>query len=135
MRSLDALIRLAKFKVDELQKQLADIDEARGRLEQQVEDLERQVPEEQVAANASKEGFLAYGSYAQAVIQRKNNLRASMGDVEAQAAVLRAQLDEAFGELKKFEVMEERRRAGAKSKRARREQAELDEVASLRAAG
>jgi flagellar export protein FliJ len=135
MRSLDALIRLARFKVEELQKQMASLDEARGALQRQIDQLNASVPEEQVAASAAKDGFLAYGSYAQAVIQRRNNLRASVGEVEAQAGRLRAALTDAFVELKKFETMEERRRATERAERRTREQARLDDLANIRAAG
>ncbi|MCG8441506.1 MAG: hypothetical protein MI723_06825, partial [Caulobacterales bacterium] len=68
---------------------MSDLDEARAGLESQFERLQSSVPEEQVEATASREGFMAYGSYAQAVIQRKTNLRASIADVEAQADKLR----------------------------------------------
>lgn len=135
MRSLDGLIRLARFKVEELQKQMAGLDEARAGLERQVTQLEDSVPGEQVAASASKDGFVAYGSYARAVIQRKQNLRASIDEVDAQADSLRAELEEAFRELKKFELMEERRAAQEKAARDKRAQAQLDDLAQARAAG
>ncbi|MEC7533255.1 MAG: SurA N-terminal domain-containing protein, partial [Pseudomonadota bacterium] len=46
-----------------------------------IERLEASVPEEQAVAAESKEGFLAYGSYAQAVIKRKENIRLSLEEV------------------------------------------------------
>ena len=67
-RSHEPLIRLARFKVEELQKQMAELDRSRQALIDQIERLEASVPEEQAVAAESKEGFLAYGSYAQAVI-------------------------------------------------------------------
>ena len=136
MRNYEALIRLARFKVEELQKQMATIEQARGDLERQVEQLAASVPEEQVAANASKEGFVAYGSYAQAVINRKNNLRVSIDEVDGQAEKLRAELEAAFAELKKYEIMEDRRVEAARQSREKRAQAAIDEVAQRkRAAG
>ena len=110
-RSHEPLIKLAKFKVEELQKQMSALAAARADLDRQVADLAASVPEEQVAANASREGYLAYGSYAQAVIQRKENLRASIADVEERAGQLRSELSEALRELKKYELMESRRQA------------------------
>lgn len=135
MRNYEALIRLARFKVEELQKQMASLDLARGDLQRQVDQLAASVPEEQVAANASKEGFVAYGSYAQAVIVRKQNLRVSIEEVEAQAGKLRADLEAAFAELKKFEIMEDRRLAAVKAEHDKRVQAEIDEIAQRRRAG
>lgn len=134
MRNMDALVRLARFKVEGLQAQVSELDEARARLEGQIEKLEASVPGEQVAATANRDGFVAYGSYAQSVIQRKQNLRVSIDEVDAQAVRLREELEEAFRELKKYEVLEERRAADARAERAKREQAAMDEAAS-RAAG
>ncbi len=134
MRTFASLVKLARFKVEELQRQMAMLDDARAHLEGRAADLEKSVPEEQVAADATKEGYLAYGSYAQAVIVRKENLRTSMIEVDAQVAALRVQLEDAFRDLKKFELMEERRLKKIAETAAKAEQAELDEIAGVRAA-
>ncbi|PHR60053.1 MAG: flagellar export protein FliJ [Robiginitomaculum sp.] len=134
MRTFASLVKLARFKVEELQRQMAMLDDARAHLEGRSAELERSVPEEQIAADATKEGYLAYGSYAQAVIVRKENLQVSMVEIDAQTASLRVLLEDAFRELKKFELMEERRLTRIAEVRAKAEQAELDEIAGVRAA-
>lgn len=134
MRDYTAVIRLARFKVEELQKQMATLDGARSDLQRQVDQLAASVPEEQVAANASKDGFVAYGSYAQAVIVRKQNIRNSIDELDAQASRLRTDMEKAFAELKKFEIMEERRLAQLRAERDKREQAAIDDVAQRRRA-
>ncbi|WP_138511991.1 flagellar export protein FliJ [Maricaulis alexandrii] len=131
-RSHEPLIRLARFKVEELQKQMAELDRSRQSLIDQIERLEASVPEEQAAATESKEGFVAYGSYAQAVIKRKENIRLSLDEVEVQADALRARLSEAFQELKKYELLEERRLARIEEAVRKAEQDELDEIAQIR---
>ncbi|MEC9249262.1 MAG: flagellar export protein FliJ [Pseudomonadota bacterium] len=131
-RSHEPLIRLARFKVEELQKQMAELDRSKAALISQIERLEASVPEEQAIATQSKDGYLAYGSYAQAVIKRKDNIRASLSEVEAQSDALRDRLSEAFQELKKYELLEERRVARAEAAVRDAEQAELDEMASIR---
>jgi len=131
-RSHEPLIRLARFKVEELQKQMAELDRSKAALISQIERLEASVPEEQAIATQSKDGYLAYGSYAQAVIKRKDNIRASLTEVEAQSDALRDRLSEAFQELKKYELLEERRLARAEAALRESEQAELDEMASIR---
>ena len=134
MRTYESLIRLARFKVEELQKQMATIEEARADLERQFDQLSASVPEEQIAANASKDGFVAYGSYAQAVITRKQNLRETIDEVSAQAERLREQLEAAYADLKKYEVMEERRLDAVRAAREKRNQAVIDEVAQRKRA-
>ena len=98
----------------------------------QIERLEASVPEEQAIATESKEGFLAYGSYAQAVIKRKENIRLSLEEVDIQANALRGRLSEAFQELKKYELLEERRLARIEKAVRAAEQDELDEIAQVR---
>ncbi|WP_417478048.1 flagellar export protein FliJ [Maricaulis sp.] len=131
-RSHEPLIRLARFKVEELQKQMAELDRSKGALINQIERLEASVPEEQAVATQSRDGYLAYGSYAQAVIKRKENIRSSLDEVEVQADALRDRLGDAFQELKKFEVLEERRLANIERALRAAEQDELDEIAQIR---
>jgi flagellar FliJ protein len=104
-RSHAPLIRLARFKVEELQKQMAEIERARASIGGQIARLEQSVPEEQAVAAEDKDGYLAYGSYARSVIQRKDNLRASLDEVAGQADALRTRLEDAFAELKKYELL------------------------------
>lgn len=128
-RSHAPLIRLARFKVEELQKQMAEIERARASIGGQIARLEQSVPEEQAVAAEDKDGYLAYGSYARSVIQRKDNLRASLDEVAGQADALRTRLEDAFAELKKYELLEERRLARIEDSLRAAEQAEMDEIA------
>lgn len=135
MRNFESLIKLARFRTEELQKQMGVLEQSRQELENKIAQLDASVPEEQVAATASREGFVAYGSYAQAVIKRKENLRGSIAEVDTHIAKLRTELEAAFAELKKYELMEERRLTEAKAHAKKREQAQLDEIATMRATG
>ncbi len=134
MRTFVSLIKLARFKCENLQKQMATLEASRADLEAKVEQLEASVPGEQIAAAESREGFVAYGSYAQSVIKRKANLRASITEVDVEIDELRDELEDAFAELKKYELMEERRVARLKGERKKRDQAQLDEIATQRSA-
>ncbi|MCR9130036.1 MAG: flagellar export protein FliJ [Alphaproteobacteria bacterium] len=128
-RSHAPLIRLARFKVEELQKQMAEIERIRASIHDQIERLDESVPEEQAVASENRDGYLAYGSYARSVIQRKEKLRTSLDEVDGQADALRSRLEDAFAELKKFELLEERRVARIEQAVRSAEQAEMDEIA------
>ena len=128
-RSHAPLIRLARFKVEELQKQMAEIDRAKQSILDQIDKLEESVPGEQSVAQENKDGFLAYGSYARSVIARKENLRTSLDGVQAQADELRERMEVAFQELKKFELLEERRLSRVQDSVRKAEQDEMDEIA------
>ncbi|WBQ13222.1 flagellar export protein FliJ [Hyphomonadaceae bacterium BL14] len=132
VRSHAPLIRLARFKVEELQKQMAEIERIRASIHEQIDRLEESVPEEQSVAVESREGYLAYGSYARSVIQRKDKLRTSLHDVDMEADGLRSRLEQAFGDLKKYELLEERRLSRLQDAVRMAEQAEMDEIAGQR---
>ncbi|WBQ09492.1 flagellar export protein FliJ [Hyphomonadaceae bacterium ML37] len=132
VRSHAPLIRLARFKVEELQKQMAEIERIRASIHEQIDRLEESVPEEQSVAVESREGYLAYGSYARSVIQRKDKLRASLTNVDMEADGLRDRLEQAFGDLKKYELLEERRLSSLQDAVRMAEQAEMDEIAGQR---
>lgn len=129
-RSHAPLIRLARFKVEELQKQMGEIERARASINDQIDRLEESVPEEQATARENRDGYLAYGSYARSVIQRKDKLRLSLEEVDTQASELRGRLETAFADLKKYELLEERRLSRMQDALRQAEQAQMDEIAS-----
>jgi len=129
-RSHESLIRLARFKVEGLQKQMAELDRARAALSRKSDELEQDVAREQAAVGGDIEGGAAYGAFARAVVERRDNLKRSLAEVDSQAESLRADLRAAFEELKKYELLEERRVARERDARQRAEPAELDETGS-----
>lgn len=66
------------------------------------------------------------------MIKRKENIRLSLEEVDIQANALRGRLSEAFQELKKYELLEERRLARIEKAVRAAEQDELDEIAQVR---
>jgi len=135
MRSRKTLIQLRRFEVDERRQTVADIETMTEELNQMVVDLERQIQAEQEKAGVDDVNHFAYPTFAKAAIQRRDNLKNSVKDLEAKLEEARDQLAEAFEELKKVELIEERDAARARTETAAREQAELDEIGLLRNVG
>ncbi len=128
MKSRKSLIQLRKFEVDERRQTVADIETMMGELQQMVIDLERQIEVEQEKAGVSDVNHFAYPTFAKAAIQRRDNLKNSCGELEAKLGEARDQLAEAFEELKKVELIEERDAERVRVHEAAQEQAELDEI-------
>ncbi len=82
--------------------------------------LNDSVPEEKVEANAHKDGFVAYGSYANSVIERKKNLQVTLGDIELQNKDLSNELRMAMDTLDSFERVRARQLAVKAEKLAAR---------------
>jgi len=110
-------IAKTRFQIEDLQKRVAVLEATREDLERQIRKLNDSVPEEEVDANAQKEGYVAYGSYAQSVIARKENLRRTLSDIGAQSGQLAEQLKVSLDALDSFERIKARRMA-AKAEKA-----------------
>lgn len=128
-RSHESLIKLARFQVEELQRQMADVDAARDRLRTQAEKLDSDVAREKKLAETNPESATTYGAYAAAMKARKQNLLVSLADIDRQAETIRGELQDAFEQLKKYELLEQRRLTAIRAKEQAHEQAELDEIA------
>ena len=63
---------------------------------------------------------------------RRENLKRSADELKVQLDDAKAALGEAFEELKKVEMLDERDHAREKAEENAREQAELDRIAALR---
>ena len=131
MRSRKTLIQLRRFEVDERRQIVADIETMMVDLQQMSVDLDRQIQAEQERAGVDDVNHYAYPTFAKAAIQRRDNLNNSIGNLETKLEESRDLLTEAFEELKKVELIEERDAERARAKTAAREQAELDEIGGL----
>lgn len=129
MKSRDAVSRLKRFEVEEKQRKVAEIEMMIGDFGQMAQDLDRQIAIEQERAGVSDTNHYAYPTFAKAAIQRRDNLLASAADLEAKLSAARATLTEAFEELKKIELLEERDAERMKIEQARA--AELSAVAGM----
>ena len=130
MKSRETLIRLRRFEVDERRQRLADIETMIHDFRQMAADLDRQILAEQERAGVSDVNHFAYPTFAKAAIQRRNNLLASVHDLEAKRDKAREDLANAFEELKKVELIEERDAERVRTGRSHAEQVELDRVAA-----
>ena len=109
--AMEKNVQQTRFVIADLQKRIAVLEATREDLERQIRKLNDSVPEDEVDPSAQREGFVAYGSYAQSVIARKENLRRSLNDIGAQSSDLAAELRVAIDALDSFERVRARRMA------------------------
>lgn len=128
MADLNPLIRLHKYKLDEMQRALAALNAQVMALERQKADLLVQIMREQEACEKNDEIGIAYGSFAQAAIERRRRLEESIDQVEAQILESRDKIKDAYAELKKFEMTQDARDQAEKDQVAYKQGQELDEI-------
>lgn len=131
MKSRETLIRLRRFDVDEHRQKVGDIESMINDFKQMASDLERQIEVEQERAGVSDVNHYAYPTFAKAAIQRRNNLSASIGELEAKLEQAREELAESFEELKKVELLQERDAERGRVYANSIEQAELDDIGRM----
>jgi predicted nucleic acid-binding Zn-ribbon protein len=111
MSSIDKSVRQTRFAIADLQKRITVLEATRADLERQIGRLVDSVPEDSIDASAEREGYVAYGSYAQSVIARKENLRKTLSDIGDQNTDLSADLRVALDSLDSFERVRARQLA------------------------
>ncbi len=132
MKSRETLIRLKKFQVDEKRRRVAQIEGMIAEFDRISGDLDREIKTEQDRAGIHDPGHFAYPTYAKAAMQRRENLRRSVSELRSQLDEAQAHLGEAFEELKKVELLDERDQMRERAEEEAREQAELDAIGLMR---
>ena len=117
---MDRSVQQTRFAIAELQKRVQVLEVTRSDLERQIRKLTDSVPEDDVAPEAQKDGYVAYGSYAQSVITRKRNLRNSLEDINNQHSELSKDLQVALDALDSFERVRARQLAAQAERRLAR---------------
>jgi flagellar export protein FliJ len=135
MKSRETLIRLKKFQVDEKRRKVAQIEGMIAEFERMATDLEREIRVEQERAGIHDPAHFAYPTYAKAAMNRRENLKRSADELKVQLDDAKAALGEAFEEMKKVELLDERDQLRVREEEAARQQAELDAIGLMRAGG
>jgi flagellar FliJ protein len=132
MKRRGSLLRLKRFRVDELKRRIATLDEMKSDLDKKLTDLEDSVVRERQRASDSDIGRLAFPSFQQSIEVRRKNIRTTMSDLERERAAQQDDLAAAFQDLKSFELAEEERLRRASEAEARAQQSRMDEIAMVR---
>jgi len=133
MKSRDTLIRLKKFQVDEKRRKVMQIEGMIAEFDRMGVELEREIKTEQDRANIHDPSHFAYPTYAKAAIQRRENIKQSADELRMQLNDAKEALAEAFEELKKVELLDERDQMRERAAEAAFEQSELDGIGLMRA--
>jgi flagellar FliJ protein len=108
MKSRYALLRSKRFDVDEKSRRVAEIDYMISDFKRMAEELDRQIAIEQERAGVSDVNHYAYPTFAKSAILRRNNLIASVAELEAKLTAARVYEADSFEELQKIQQLEER---------------------------
>jgi flagellar export protein FliJ len=132
MKRRDTLMRIKRFRVDEFKRRLATLEAMKADLERKLADLEDSVARERHRANDSDIGRLAFPSFLRSIDVRRDNLRATMKEIERERAQCQTDLTSAFQDMKSLELASEQQAKRAQEIENQRSQSRLDEMALVR---
>ena len=132
MKRQDTLLRLRRFRVDDLKRRMATLDGMKADVEKKLADLEDSVARERQRAGDTDIGRLAFPSFLRSIEERRENLRMTMKDIERERAICQNDLTTAFQDLKSLEFANEQQEKRLAEIEARRSQSRLDEMALVR---
>ncbi len=132
MNRTDTLLRLKRFRVDEMKRRIAAIDSMRNDLERKLADLDDNVAREKQRAGDSDIGRLAFPSFLRSIDARRENLRNTLKEIEREHASALLDLNNAFQDLKALEFATEQQAKRLVEIETRRAQTRMDEMALVR---
>lgn len=132
MKKQDTLLRLRRFRVDELKRRMGTLDGMKADVEHKLADLEESVAREKQRAGDSDIGRLAFPSFLKSIDVRREKLKETLRDIERERQTCQTELTDAFQDLKALEFAQEQQEKRLAEIEARRAQSRLDEMALVR---
>ncbi|RED53585.1 flagellar FliJ family protein [Aestuariispira insulae] len=127
-KTLDTLVRLNQFDVDERRRELKVIQEEEDRLIAEIASLDLRIEEEKNTARQQPEYAVAYVRFLNWARAEKVRIHGKIGALQPLLEHARDKLAEAFAELKKAEITRDNRREQEMQDQKNKEQQELDEL-------
>lgn len=129
MKGLKTLVRMNRLKLEDKQRQLAELEGVANGFRSQIASLEDSVSREADGPAQAPDSAHMIGDFVQAALRRKETLLQSLKEVEEQVAEIRDEVAAAFREIKRFELIMERREAASQREADRRARKTENETA------
>ncbi len=129
MKGLNTLIRINRLKLEEQQRQLAELEGTSKVFRSQIDAMDESIRRESEIAERNPDTAFTVGGFVQATLARRGTLKTSLAEIEAQVNRLRDAVATAFREIKRFELIMERRAEASRHQAGRRERKVEDETA------
>lgn len=130
MADLDPLIRIRKYAIDQKQKFLSELYRQAEEMENQKKTMERQLEEEKEKIREMGIELQSYFMpYAKVVRERIEDVEDAIQKLDKRIEMAQEDMRMAFAELKKIEIIQERREEEEIKRIEQKETALLDEIA------
>jgi len=130
MSTLDSLIRIHRWQLDEHRRRVAELEALAATLRDDLQRLDAEQASEQEVVRRSNEIAYGYGSYTAALIERRQNLARSLAEAEQRTTTAREALAGAFQEAKRYEIAAAKRALHQRMTEERIDQRGTDDLAA-----
>jgi hypothetical protein len=132
MNALAVLVRLARQQLDERRRELRAIDQAIAAVRERLVKLRREIEGERRAAGALTDGDLLLAPYERRVRAEEELLHAELGRLKRQREAGAGRLAEHHVEVRRLEILAERRAEASRAACRRQQEKAIDELALVR---
>jgi flagellar biosynthesis chaperone FliJ len=132
--SLEQLIQISKFKIDEKRRKVGTLREFSERIQRNLVELESEIDQEMAIQDQGTPPVFKQ-TYIRAAQERRTNFLTSLQKVEAEIEGLNEQLQELFAEMKRYELTHKKRQQTRKDTITRKQNQAMDEIAARRGVG
>lgn len=99
MKSREISFRIKRFAAEEKRRKVADIEHMIREFEHMAFELDRQVQSEEERTGIRDKSHFAYSTLAKSAAQRRDNLRASIADLQMRLEIAIRERDDACADL------------------------------------
>lgn len=132
IETLKNLKKIAHHKVEDVQKQLGETLAAMENLALQIAALENRIAEEEANLGEDLDMRAHFERFEKRSRDKIKNLEDEIKTLRQHEAHLREELAEHFAEEKRYQILLERKEEEQRKARAKKSQAQLDEIAATR---
>lgn len=131
MADLEALIRVRRHTVEQKQKFLADLYRQVEAMQRQKAKFEDDLRTERAALDdeATAEALAYFGRYSESVRAKVKELEHEIRKMETRVQIAQEDMRAAFAELKKIEIVHQRREDEERAEEKKKEDRDLDDIA------
>ena len=108
MKARETALRLKRFEADEKNRKVQELEQMIYEFEQMAHDLERQVQVEEERTGVRDQQHFAYSTFARSAEKRRQNLLASVSELQEKLQFAVAERDDVLAELNEVDALRDR---------------------------
>ncbi len=128
MSALRRLVQIHSWDLEQRRKRLAELEQLAAKTRRQITEIDDQIEEEKQHAALSPDGSQLFASFLSVALTRRKRAESRLASLEGSIERTRSEVEQAFQDLKKFEVADEVQEQRRAEEDQRRQQIALDEL-------